>query len=147
MKPLAYCPSYFPTRLLPLTSPVPAPTSPPLTRTPTNPHTHTRAAQNGIFGGVVNVNYTSPELSVPVASMKPFPNEKIYIANEAFSPELVRFRVEWVWPPPPPRAGSGAPQQQGGLGGVGRLVTGGWRLPAPQACGAAAAAGSRVEKW
>ncbi|KAG2446554.1 hypothetical protein HYH02_008541 [Chlamydomonas schloesseri] len=41
--------------------------------------------KNGIFGSAVSTNYSDPRNAVPVASIKPFAGENIWVANEAFS--------------------------------------------------------------
>eukprot|EP00198_Chlamydomonas_reinhardtii_P004794 XP_001694130.1 periplasmic L-amino acid oxidase, catalytic subunit [Chlamydomonas reinhardtii] len=41
--------------------------------------------KNGIYGSQVSTNYTDPRNAVPVASIKPFAGENVWVANEAFS--------------------------------------------------------------
>lgn len=41
--------------------------------------------KNGNRGGRVSTNYTDVREAVPVASIKPFEDEEVYVANEAFS--------------------------------------------------------------
>ncbi|KAG2450979.1 hypothetical protein HYH02_004251 [Chlamydomonas schloesseri] len=41
--------------------------------------------KNGIFGGQVSTTYTDPRNAVPVASIKPYAGENVWVANEAFS--------------------------------------------------------------
>lgn len=50
--------------------------------------------QNGNRGGRVSTNYTDVREAVPVASIKPFEDEEVYVANEAFSAVQVGLSLQ-----------------------------------------------------